>query len=639
MKKRYLLLALSMVISNVSFAYAEPAESGSEVTILFTHDIHDYFYPTTAITSDGDLITHGGAARLATLINENKTENSIYVDAGDFAMGTLFQSCYDIDAPELKLLGMLGCEVTTFGNHEFDYGAKGVSNMLNVALKDDSYVLPDIVCANLNFDGELDDDQKLFKDAIDDYGVKDYIIKTVNGVDIAFIGLMGHESISDAPTSGQKWDDYIDTAKKVVKEIGNSADMIVAVSHSGTSGDGKNGEDIELAKKVPEIDVIISGHSHTTYSEPVMVGDTIIVSQGCYLENLGELTVNVKSDGVKLKEYTLHKIDDSVADDPDVAEYVAEIKERVDSDYVNEYGFSFDEVLTHCGFNFTALSNMYKTHEEYPMGDLIADSYMYEARKNGIDDIDVALVGLGTIRSTFAEGDITVADAFESCSLGVGGDGSAGHPIIGVYVTGSELKLMAELDASLGPMVSSIKMSYSGLEYTFNEKRILLDKVTDIHLKRPDGTTEKIENNKLYKVSCNMYAANMLGMLNSLTKGILSISIKDENGNKIDDLYEYALKDKNGREIKEWVAMADYLKSMDEIPDCYKAMQGRKNKESIGGLAIFANPGFTTWVVILVPTIIILVIVYRIVTRKKRKAKKLAKKEAKKAKKALKEAK
>ena len=84
---------------------------------------------------------------------------------------------------------------------------------------------------------------------------------------------------------------------------------------------------------------------------------------------------------------------------------------------------------------------MYATHGEYPFGNLIADSYIYEAKRNGIDDIDVALVGLGTVRNTFGKGDITTADAFEVCSLGVGSDGSAGHPIISAYITGKELKL------------------------------------------------------------------------------------------------------------------------------------------------------------------------------------------------------
>ena len=75
----------------------------------------------------------------------------------------------------------------------------------------------------------------------------------------------------------------------------------------------------------------------------------------------------------------------------------------------------------------------------------------------------MAAVGLGTIRNSIRKGDITTANVFEMCSLGVGSDMSAGHPLVIVYITGEELKLLAELDASLGPMVSSVKMSFRGL--------------------------------------------------------------------------------------------------------------------------------------------------------------------------------
>ena len=595
----------------------------SEITILFTHDIHDYYYPTKMLTDKG-LVEHGGAARLATLIKQNSNDHSIYVDAGDFSMGTLLQAGYT-DATELKILGLLGCSVTTFGNHEFDLGAEGAAKMLSSASLSNQN-LPELVCANISFDQLLSEDQKLFYDAFTEYGVKDYIIKEINGVKVAFIGLMGYESIEDAPTSGQNWTDYIETAKNAVAEIGDSADIIVALSHSGTKGDGKTGEDFDLAMNVPEIDVIISGHSHNFYSEPIIVGNTILVSQGCYLEHLGVLNLEVYGKNAVCKDYKLVPIDSSVSEDEEIKAYVEEIKNTVDEEYVSNFGFNFNQVIAYSPFSFSSLNEMYRTHQEYPMGDLIADSYMYESRKQGIDDIDVALVGLGTIRNTFSEGEITTADAFESCSLGVGKDGSVGHPIIGVYVSGKEIKLAVELDASLGPLVSSIKMSYSGLSYTFNEKRMLLDRVTDLCLVRADGSKEKIEDDKLYKVCCNMYAANMLGMLNGLTKGILSISLKAADGSPVTDTYDFSLIDKNGNEIKEWFCLADYLSSFEKgqsglptIPMAYSDMQNRKVKVSEGGLAVIAHPGTSTLVVIALPIILICIIVLIIVLVKKHK--------------------
>ena len=52
------------------------------------------------------------------------------VDGGDFSMGTLVQTVYEDEAAELRMLGTIGCEVTTFGNHEFDYRSSGLAQML-----------------------------------------------------------------------------------------------------------------------------------------------------------------------------------------------------------------------------------------------------------------------------------------------------------------------------------------------------------------------------------------------------------------------------------------------------------------------------------------------------------------------------
>jgi len=576
------VIALIMFVGTfISTAYAvEP----QDLNIMFVHDSHDYLYPTTTI-ENGSLIEHGGAARLATIIKENSDKNTIFLDGGDFSMGTLYQAAYSTDAYELRNLGICGCDVTTFGNHEFDYGAAGAAKMLRAALASGDK-LPQIVQSNIDFSGELTAEQADFKKACEEYGVKENTILECAGHKIGVFGLVGISCIACIQTDFE-YINYIDSAKEQVKKLQNEGcDIIIAVSHSGTDGNGKSGEDIDLAKKVPGIDVIVSGHTHTTYSSPIEVNDTLVVSCGEYLKNVGKLTVSLEDGKIKVKDYKLIPVDSSVKEDAETKARFESYKENINENYLED-GEYFDKVIAHSNFDFIGLDEMYNTHQEYPLGDLIADSYIYEAEKNGIKDIDVALVGLGTVRSSLKKGDITVADAFEVCSLGVGGDGSAGHPIVAGYISGFELKLLVELDASLGELVSSIKMSYSGLKYTFNTKNIILGRVTQIGLDNGTDVLDKIDITKQYKVVANMYAINMLNMVNGLTNGIISISPRDEFGNKVTDFYTMSLKDKNGKEIKEWVAFKDYLESFDvgpsgypEIPDRYSAAQGRKVKIS-----------------------------------------------------------
>ena len=89
--------------------------------------------------------------------------------------------------------------------------------------------------------------------------------------------------------AGVTFDDAVESAKSTAATLKNdeNVDLVIALSHSGTSDDKSKSEDEIIAKKVPDIDVIISGHSHTTLVEPILVGDTIIGSAGEYGENLG----------------------------------------------------------------------------------------------------------------------------------------------------------------------------------------------------------------------------------------------------------------------------------------------------------------------------------------------------------------
>lgn len=590
-----LILCLVLLIG----AFPARAETEGVYTLLFTSDMHDYYYPRETVDADGQTHETGGLGRLMTLIKENTDENTLYVDCGDFSMGTLYQSIYSTDAFELRALGMCGCMAVTLGNHEFDYGAKGLAAMLRAA-KASGDPLPELLQANLTLPDDMTEEQADLKAAMEEYGLREYTIKEVGGLRVGIFAVMGYDSI-ECVQSDVKFTDYIETAKRVTEELKQEGvDLIVALSHTGVSASG-SGEDAELAEAVPDIDIIVSGHAHTLLTEPLYIGDTVIVSCGEYLEHVGRLRFTLDNGMMCVTDYTLLQPDESVPEDPEAAAYADECMDIINETYLAGSGVSFDTVICRSDFDTITLSEMYATHQEYTTGDLIADSYMYAARQAGIDDIDCALVGLGTIRGSIKQGDITCADAFEICSLGVGSDGSAGHPIMTAWITGRELKLMCELDASLGPMVSSIKMSYSGLKYTFNTERTILDRVTEVYLVRPDGTQEKISNSKMYRVAANLYALNMLGMLNGLTKGVLSITPKYPDGTVVTDMYDIAMKDQNGREIKEWEAFRDYLMSFEKdedgisvLPEMYSEPLGRKNKVSEDGIAKISHPGTAT---------------------------------------------
>lgn len=130
--RRFFALLLALLLAAGLALPALADAPTTRVTILFTHDMHSHLLPATDETGR----PYGGYARLKTAIDRQKAidPNAILVDGGDFSMGSLFQTAYADAATELRVMGALGYDATTFGNHEYDYRAAGLASMLNAAV-------------------------------------------------------------------------------------------------------------------------------------------------------------------------------------------------------------------------------------------------------------------------------------------------------------------------------------------------------------------------------------------------------------------------------------------------------------------------------------------------------------------------
>lgn len=602
-----LALALSLSVSQVWAAN----ETSEEITILYTHDMHSSFLPKEG--PDGH--ARGGYARLKTLINEQKEAhpNALVVDGGDFSMGSLFQTAYSTSALELRAMGQMGYDVTTFGNHEFDYRASGLADMLYAAV-DSGDPLPAIVDANYLPPQE---DEETW-DALYTYGVQDYRILERGGVHYVVFGLTGLDSDECAPMSGMELHDPVETAKRVVKEATEQCQtaygadpVVICLSHSGTEN-GK-GEDYELARKVDGIDVIISGHTHTTLEQPIEVNDTYIVSAGENSKNLGVLTLTRTQDGVELKDSRLVPVDESVPEDPEMAAWIEAAKEQVERDYLADFDLEFDQVLVDNPYRFDTVDEVYDTQHESTLGNLLADAYYWAGNQNSQDPVDVALTASGVIRDTFPKGPITVSQVFNVASLGIGADGVPGYPLISVYLTGKDLKNAIEVDASVPPLMSAAQLFYSGVEYSFNTNRMIFDKVDDVALLGTGGVTEPIVDDQLYHVVTGLYIGQMLGAVEDTSFGILTVTPRDAQGNPIDmsQLENYILHDDQGNELKEWYAIATYLQSMGgEMDQRYGQTDGRKLVyASWNPVSLLKNAGLPTAVAVLALVIVVVLLV------------------------------
>ena len=266
-----LILIVMLCMPLLPGVQTEAADGEKHLDVLFTHDTHSHLNSYSTIVN-GKQKEVGGFARIKTLIDEKKKENpdTLILDGGDFSMGTLIQTVYTTEAAELRMLGYLGCDVTTFGNHEFDYRSGGLADMLKTA-KNSGEIVPKLVVCNVDWDAMekegLSKGQKQIESAFETYGVKDYVVIQKGGVKIAVLGVFGKDALECAPTCELEFKDPVESAKNTVEEIKKKedVDMIACVSHSGTWEDEKVSEDETLAKEVPDIDTYAIRRANQTW--------------------------------------------------------------------------------------------------------------------------------------------------------------------------------------------------------------------------------------------------------------------------------------------------------------------------------------------------------------------------------------
>lgn len=625
-------------------------------TILFTHDLHSHFLPQ--LTAEGG--ESGGYARLKTVIDGERAMNpdALLVDGGDFSIGSLIQTLYTTQAAELRTMGAMGYDAVTIGNHEFDHKGVGFAEMLNSAkaaqtaamglLTDSQYpprnleayqaqygpltlALPALLEANY---APADDnpDRAFIRSAMENYGVTDCVTLERGGVTYGLFGLMGVDSDECAPTSGFTRTDAAKAAKRCVETLkGEGAEIIVCLSHSGTGDSLASSEDEELAKAVDGIDVIVSGHTHSTLAEPLVVNDTYIVSSGPYCQNLGSLTFSWDDGGEKrLLDYRLIPIDETVAENPEIAGLVEQWKDMVGETYLARYGLTYDEVLTRSDYDLNTPASA--VQENNGLGTLVSDAFLWADRTLNAAYADsphtVSVTADGVLRANLPAGDLTAAMAFDVLSMGVGEDGTSGFPLVAVYLTGKELKAAMEVDASVTPIMPAAQLYMSGAKYAFNTKRMFFNRVYDAALtdvtfdESGTGNAYEIDDNALYRVVTGMYSAQMLGTVKSKSMGLLSLEPKQANGTPVTDFADCILYDANGNELKEWYALAAYLEQFGEdgLPDRYAdpANGCKQVSDSFAPGQLLAGWNGITWVVLGIVLLILALILLLIRSLRRR---------------------
>lgn len=568
-------------------------------TVLHTNDMHSAFIGMgpaadyTPFTLNDDK-TRGGYARLSALLSTRRAARSehgpvLTLDAGDYSMGTPFAAASRELGGELQLMGRMGYDATTLGNHEFDLGAEGLGLAIAMAVR--AGPVPAVLASNSDFSG-ADATLASLQQLATQGTIRRYTVIERGGLRFGLFGVLGKEAQIYTNGGATRFPDPVETAREVVKTLRETeqVDVVIALSHGGVvkGADGRysDGEDVQLAQAVPGIDIVIGGHSHTMLHEPIIVGGrTPVVQTGLEGKNLGELVIDLDGGTLTVESYRLHPIDDTIEGDRAIADKIDELKASVSAAVFASRGYSIDQPLA------TTPRDLLNTHTDIAAGTLLAnlctDAFRHATQA------DIGFTANGMMRAPLLRGKtgvITVYDVFAVAPLGSGVvDATAGSALVTGWFTGADLKSLLEfflVDSPAHP--GEYFPRASGLRFTYDRTRPVFDVVTAVELGDLDRGYLAIDTSgadpQLYSLSCPLMLGMIITAIPKYTKGKLAPIARNRQGQPLTSKVDALDDPRHGtaqlmapkgtmdassvatgssgsavREVKEWQAIMDHL--------------------------------------------------------------------------------
>ncbi|MFN2341188.1 MAG: 5'-nucleotidase C-terminal domain-containing protein [Halanaerobium sp.] len=604
-----------LIIIILSAAGVEAAAEKLNFTILHTNDEHSSLIPHSPAvdyqpgsTDPKNDQTRGGFARLAAAVKkirkekEKAGEEILLLSAGDFLGGSPFAwLALEGEAAELKLMQKLGYQAAVLGNHEFDYGAERLAEYLKEADYPKAHSDLSILASNLKAPANSPfTEDNLYQEK--------KIIEMDNGLKIGIFGLQGEDSAALIKDSGNlTFNNSIKTAEKMTSELEDEVDLIIALTHSGIK------EDLKLASELPEIDIIIGGHSHLKLQEVIESGQTIIAQAGSKLEFLGRLDLSYDLETEKLelqKEQSgLLKLNAEIEADPEMENLVDNYKDKFNSQITKITNYEhYLEPVAESDFVIRAGPPL----SESPAGNFITDAMRLMSEKITGENVDIAVKTNGSIRKNIVpgrNGKISFYELAETVGLGKGKDAYPGYPVITGYLSGREVKELLELAVLAEEFAgNSSFLQFSGLRYDYdpaaavlttlpvsNQPLPSLEAVENAEIYNGAGVQDKdgddykaIYDDQLYKIVTDSYLIDYLPYVNNLIPQ-LNIIPKNESGEPllIDNRKQFKIFHAGSRELKVWETVVDFAAEQKnnegkaQIPDYYQNQRSRINQVKI----------------------------------------------------------
>ncbi len=468
--KRRWLLTYGMIFF---FSVSGYSQSESDVHLSFIHwnDFHAANMPYLIRPAKNDSFqgyTVGGSALLKAYVDslKNSNVNPTVVFAGDDFQGSPISS-FTRGQSQIDLMKMIQPDVLTIGNHEFDYGSGRFTEMIRETSL--NYISSNIFYANS-----------------DSFYVPSYWIRDVDGIRIAFIGSITDELIKlSLPVNvsaivTKPAVDMVESVMRTIRLTEGEPNLWVLVSHCGLD------QDTVLAKKIPELDLIIGGHTHTVLKNEMVIGKTKIVQAGARGRFVGEiqLTYSKKQKNISRFRYRLHETR-SLTLKPDSA------VEAVVQNQESQIGKELDMVIGELKVDW----KMPRDRRESNLGSFEADIFREYA------GADIAFMNNGGLRKELSAGPIRIRDIWEINPFN--------NTLVEISVKGSQLIPM--MNYSIHHAESFVQVS--GMSYVAKK---IADRNYDIIDMKIGG--KEIDPSRNYTIVMNNYMGQQLDNIFGLKK-------------------------------------------------------------------------------------------------------------------------
>ncbi|KAA3506010.1 LysM peptidoglycan-binding domain-containing protein [Agrobacterium tumefaciens] len=483
------ILRLSMLSVSAITLSAGAALADYELNILHINDFHsriesiNKFDSTCSAEEEGKNECFGGAARLLTAINQTRDalkaqgKNVLLLNAGDNFQGSLFYTTYK-GTVEAEVLNAMKFDAMTVGNHEFDDSEDGLAGFL------DKVQFP-VVTANV------------VPSAASKIGdrVKPSIVLEVGGQKIGIVGAVANDT-AELATPGPNITIAEDVAKiseQVQKLKGEGVNKIIALTHVGYP------RDLEFIAKIPDVDVVVGGHSHTLLSNtdqkaegpyPTLVDNpggykVPVVQAGQYSKYLGDLRLVFDDSGVvKESKGDPILIDSSFKPDEATLKRIDELKAPIEALKSKVVGTSEGPIEG---------DRKVCRVKECSMGNLVADATLARVKDQGVT---IAFANSGGLRSSIDSGDVSMGEVLTVLPFQ--------NTVATFQLKGEDIRAALENGVSQIDDGAGRFMQVSGMKYSFDRSKPAGSRVTAVEVKEGDAFVP-LDPAKTYTVAANNY--------------------------------------------------------------------------------------------------------------------------------------